>query len=396
MTKLLQINTVANSGSTGKIAEQIGLEAMATGWESYIAYGRGKPNSKSHLIRIGCDADMYLHGLQSRLLDNHGLASLTATRFLIKRLKEINPDLVHLHNIHGYYLNYPLLFQALREWGGPIVWTLHDCWPMTGHCSHFNSAGCYRWKEECHGCPALDIYPKSILLDRSRRNHRRKKEAFLSVLPQLTMVPVSHWMAGVVRESFLKGARVQVIHNGIDLDIFRPTGEKKRYMLGVANTWDERKGLADIIHLRSMLPSDIGLIIVGLTPAQIRSLPAGITGIQRTENQQQLVRIYSEALAFINPTYNETLSTTSIEAQACGTPSICYDSGGTNETLTEGTGKVVPAGDLPALRDAAYRFLEADPAVTARRCREWAEREFNREDRFKEYLELYNLLILRH
>ena len=132
--KLLQINSVVNSGSTGRIAEEIGQTAMASGWDSYIAYGRNERPSASKLKRIGNEMDVKLHGIQTRLIDRHGLASCRATRKLVKKIKEISPDIIHLHNIHGYYINIKILFDYLATVEIPVVWTFHDCWPITGHC----------------------------------------------------------------------------------------------------------------------------------------------------------------------------------------------------------------------------------------------------------------------
>ena len=179
MPTLLQINVTANWGSTGKIAEDIGRIAIEAGWESWIAYGRGNPHSQSKLIRIGSDFDMNLHGLQTRLFDNHGLASNKATKHFIKQIKAINPDIIHLHNIHGYYINYEILFDYLKEWGGPVVWTLHDCWPFTGHCAYYEFSNCYRWKSRCYDCPQIKSYPASLCYDRSTKNFFDKQESMI-------------------------------------------------------------------------------------------------------------------------------------------------------------------------------------------------------------------------
>lgn len=304
--RLLQINTVARNGSTGKITEEIGRMAIIDGWESWIAYGRGKPESESNLIRIGNDFDMMRHGLQTRLLDLHGLASKQVTRKFIEEAKAINPDLIHLHNIHGYYLNYPLLFDFLKEWEGPVVWTLHDCWPFTGHCAHFQDFGCTRWTHGCYGCPAKKEYPKSIFIDRSSRNYQRKKNAFLSV-DNLTIITPSIWLKNQAESSFLSKFNCRVIHNGIDTTLFSPyndgLAEKgESIILAVASVWTESKGLEDIYKLASILPNDYKIYAVGLTPGQIKKLPSNVIGITRTENQHELARLYSKASVFINPT----------------------------------------------------------------------------------------------
>ena len=146
---------------------------------------------------------MYRHALISRLLDNHGLNSNKATRKLIDRIRDIKPDIVHLHNIHGYFLNYALLFDFLKDAGIPIVWTLHDCWTFTGHCAHFIFIGCDKWKVGCKHCPQKLSYPTSWLCDRSHRNYKIKKMVYTSI-PNLILVPVSDWLAGLLRFSFMK------------------------------------------------------------------------------------------------------------------------------------------------------------------------------------------------
>jgi putative colanic acid biosynthesis glycosyltransferase len=222
MKKLLQINSVINSGSTGRIAEEIGQTAIDTGWESYIAYGRNERPSSSKLIKIGTDKDIKLHGLQTRLFDRHGLGSKGATTDFIRQIEKIGPDIVHLHNIHGYYINMEVLFHYLKKVNIPVVWTFHDCWPITGHCSHFTFVGCEKWKTQCYNCPQKTGYPASYLIDRSKKNFILKKELFNS-LSNLTLVPVSQWLSGILKESFLQNYSIKVINNGVNTEVFRPS-----------------------------------------------------------------------------------------------------------------------------------------------------------------------------
>lgn len=234
MPTLLQINVVVNWGSTGRIAEEIGQVAMAAGWRSVIAYGRGNPTSKSELIRIGSNMDMYLHGIESRLFDNHGLASRKATRVFIEQIKALKPDVIHLHNIHGYYINYKLLFNYLAESKIPVVWTLHDCWSFTGHCAYFTFAKCDKWKTECYNCKLKKSYPFSLLFDCSKSNYVEKKQCFTTI-GNLTMVPVSEWLAGLVKHSFFKGKRIECIHNGVDTHVFAPQTDYEDFRKTVAD-----------------------------------------------------------------------------------------------------------------------------------------------------------------
>lgn len=393
--KLLQINVTANSGSTGKIAEAIGQLAISRGWESWIAYGRGTPQSESRLIRIGNDWDMRWHGVETRLFDNHGLASRHTTRKFIRQIKEINPDIIHLHNIHGYFINYPLLFRFLQEWGGPVVWTLHDCWPFTGHCAYFDMVNCNKWQNKCMNCPQRDSYPKSYI-DQSHRNFIQKKSSFNIISPQLILVPVSNWLSGLLTKSYLCNCRIRKIHNGIDLKLFKPQSDdnkEKFVILGVASVWDQRKGLADFIKLSNILSDRYKIILIGLSEKQIKSLPPNIQGIRRTENINQLVELYSMADVFINPTWEDNFPTTNIEAMACGTPVITYRTGGSPEAIDSNTGIVVEQGDVQGLKKAIETIRTSSDRFTPELCRGRAEKYFNQDDRFEEYFELYEKII---
>ena len=402
MPKLLQINITANWGSHGRIAEEIGLLAIQNGWESYIAYGRWANPSKSHLIKIGNMWDERWHGVQSRLLDNHGLASKSATKQLINTIKEIKPNIIHLHNIHGYYLNYPLLFEFLSNVRIPVVWTLHDCWSMTGHCAYFTYAKCEKWKTECSNCENLDSYPISYIIDNSRSNYAKKKKYF-NIIRNLTLVPVSDWLSGIVTQSLLKKNTVKVIHNGVDVEIFKPLGRGtlpkgllngKKIVLGVSSKWEKRKGLEDFIKLRNLLSNDYQIVIIGLSEGQKKKMPNGVDGICRTDNIEELVRYYSSADVFINPTYEDNFPTTNIEALACGTPVITYRTGGSPEAIDENTGMVVEVGDINGLVAGIKKLCLSDHKEETRRlCRERAVKYFNKNDRYREYLDLYQSLL---
>lgn len=387
--RILQINTIANSGSTGRIAEEIGNVLMKHGHESYMAYGRGNRPSKSKRIKIGTTKDIYQHGVQTLLFDKHGLGSRKATKTFIKTVDEIQPDAIGLHNIHGYYINYPVLFKYIKEKQIPVVWTFHDCWPFTGHCSYFDTVNCEKWKTHCQKCPLTGNYPKA-LKDRSFQNFEDKQEAFLGV-QKLKIVTPSHWLGRLVKLSFLKDYPVEVIHNGIDLDVFRPLNKthnpQKKIVLGVASTWDARKGLKDFIALRSHLQADYKIVLIGLSSKQIENLPEGIIGIERTENVEELVEWYNKAGVFVNPTYVDNFPTTNIEALACGTPLITYQTGGSPEAIFDTTGVVVPQGSISDLAQAVLSVEKDQDRITA--CRKNAINLFNAQDRYLDYLNLY-------
>ena len=402
MPTLLQINTTVNTGSTGRIAEEIGQRALAAGYDSYIAYGRTARESKSKLIRIGSKWDYYLHGLKSLLFDAHGFGSKKATIEFVKQMDKVHPDVILFHNIHGYYLNIEILFSYLRGKDIPVFWTLHDCWPFTGHCSYFDAYNCEKWKTHCEHCPNQKGYPKSLLFDKSKKNYEQKK-ALLKALPNVTFVPVCEWMGRVVDASYMKGSRKQVIYNGTNLSVFQPQVpetidetrskydiKQGKVILGVASVWDKRKGLDDFVWLNEHLPQDCQVVLVGLTENQIKALPSGIIGIRRTESVQELAALYSLADVFVNPTYVDNFPTTNIEALACGTPVITYKTGGSPEAIDENTGRVVEKGNKEALLQAITDVISSNDKYTKEMCRQRALEHFNKDDRFDDYIRLFN------
>lgn len=391
---LLQINVTANWGSTGKIAEQIGQCAIAHGWDSYIAYGRWYNPSQSHLIKIGDKLNMYQHYAEQRIFDNEGLCSRRATKEFIKRIDEIKPNVIQLHNIHDHYLNYRLLFEYLNKTDIKVVWTFHDCWAFTGHCFHFITKGCERWKSGCFDCPLQHEYPKT-LFDRSRKNYTMKKNLF-GANNNLTIIACSEWIANFVRQSFLKDKPIYVINNGVDLNVFKDsesldTNKKSFHVLAVSNVWNKDKGFDDILKLREILSNEYEITIVGVTKQQLNFLPQGIVGIERTQNVHELVALYSKADVFINPTYADNFPTVNLEALACGTPVITYRTGGSPEAIDEKTGVVVEQGDLNGLAVAIQKMKE-NPLSSAD-CRKRAEDYFEKDKCFEKYIELYNSLI---
>lgn len=400
--RILQINSVINSGSTGRIAEEIGLKAMQNSWESYIAYGRNDSSSKSHKVKIGNNWDVTWHVLGTRLLDHHGFESRKATRDFIREIQHIRPNIIHLHNIHGYYLNMDIMFDYLKSTEIPVIWTLHDCWPMTGHCTHFSFVGCNKWKTHCEKCPQKKEYPASFWIDNSSKNFEHKKKLFTSV-QNLTIVPVSNWLAEIVKDSFFNKYSIKVIHNGVDSEIFRPINidkiklkyrlNDKFVVLGVANIWSKRKGLQDFIELQNSLKKDEVIVLVGLPKEKINSLPNNIIGIERTENVKELAELYSAANVFVNPTWEDNFPTINLESLACGTPVITYRTGGSPESITYETGFIVEQGDLEGVRKAIDTIKQNGKSFYTNSCRERAINIFNKEDRYAEYIQLYEELL---
>lgn len=404
MPKLLQINASLNKGSTGRIAEQIASLARSRGWDTYMIHGARYVNrSDMHTLQTVTPLGEKLHAVKSMLFDAHGLSSTRATRKVIREIERIRPDIIHLHNIHGYYINYKVLFEYLRTINIPVVWTLHDCWTMTGHCAWFDSIDCERWKTGCYACPLKGEYPKTILLDRSKRNYMLKKELFAS-LNDMTIVPVSQWLKDIVQESILSGYPCRVINNGIDMSVFSPLQsnlrsalniDDKMVLLGVASIWEERKGLQDFIKLAGQLDDTYRIILIGVSDSQRDNLPNNIIGVTRTDSQKELAEHYSMADVFVNPTYSDNFPTTNLEALACGTPIVTYRTGGSPEAVTEETGLVVDKGDFASLVAAIKEVRAKGKAHYSSACRQRAVALYNKDDRYEDYIKLYESLLQR-
>lgn len=404
MPKLLQINAALNKGSTGRIAEQIAALARRNGWDTYMMHGARYVNaSEMHTFQVVTSLGERLHAVKSMLFDAHGLGSKYATQRVIREIERIQPDIIHLHNIHGYYLNYKVLFEFLKSIDIPIVWTLHDCWAMTGHCAYFDEVDCVRWKKECCRCPLIRNYPKSLCIDQSKRNYNLKKKLF-SAMKNMTVVPVSKWLGEIVRDSFLVNYRCVVINNGVDINVFKPCDsdlrlqlglENKTVLLGVASTWDERKGLKDFIELSHTLSQDYQIVLIGVSDTLQRNFPENIISIKRTESQSVLAEYYSVTDIFVNLTYSDNFPTTNIEALACGTPVVTYRTGGSPEAVTRETGLVVDKGDLNGIIAAIDEISRKGKSHYTDACRKRAVEFFNKDERFYDYIKLYDRLLLQ-
>ena len=291
--KVLMINVVCGIRSTGRICTDLAVALEAQGHEVKIAYGREDvpEQFQKYAVRIGNDLDVKLHGLKARLMDGAGFGSKRVTEKFIKWVKEYDPDVIHLHNIHGYYINVEVLFKYLKECGKKIIWTLHDCWSFTGHCVYFDYVNCDKWKIGCKHCPQKAEYPARIGPDMSKQHYALKKKLFTDVENMILVTP-SQWLADLIAESYMKEYRTKVIYNGVDTSVFKPTKSKD----------------------------------------QIEQLPRNIIGIERTNSIKELVELYSAAEVFVNPTLEDNYPTTNIEAIACGTPVITYETGGSFES----------------------------------------------------------------
>lgn len=399
--KVLQVNSVCGYGSTGRIVVDLYHALEKQGHDCCIAYGRGTAPKGINTIKIGNKLDFYFHALRTRLLDQHGFGSKRATRKFIECIEAYNPDIIHLHNIHGYYINIQMLFRYLKATDKPVIWTLHDCWSFTGHCAHFDQIGCEKWKEQCQSCPLKRSYPQSWGLDFSKHNYKKKRENFTGV-KALALVSPSQWLAELVSDSYLRKYPISVIPNGIDRDIFKPLNKKqleetkqalqvkyaidfsKKVLLGVASIWTKDKGFDDFIKLAQIAAEKIQIVLVGVSKKQKDKLPLTIIGIERTENKYELAKLYACADVFLNPTYADTFPTVNMEAIACGTPVVSYNVGGNSESILDGCGFVVEKGRYKSL---LKKGLEAADKVI---IKEEACKCFDRHVTYSKYLELYS------
>ena len=399
MPTLLQINTTLNRGSTGRIAEQISSLAQSHGWDCYIAHGARYVNKSAHKsYQIGTKLGNIIHAVMGEYLGLHGFGSTIATFLFLIKVRKIKPNIIHLHNVHGYYLNIRMLFSFLAKTNIPIVLTLHDCWTFTGHCTHFESKGCYKWKEACGKCPQLMAQYKSRIIDRTSKNLSIKK-ALYDKLSNLTITPVSQWLGNLVAQSILNKHKIKVINNGIDLSIFKPLktdikqklniDNNKKLILGVVSSGF--KGKKEFIELS--LNPQYQIVIIGIKSEWMDGIPSNIICIPHTNSQSELAEFYSAADVFLNPTSDDTFPTVNLESLACGTPVVTYKSGGSPETIDAHTGIAVERGDVDNLKIAVEKILANGKESYSGLCRKRAEKYYNKDERFKDYINLYETLL---
>lgn len=390
--KLVQINMSCGSGSTGKICVAVSRLLTEQGVENYILYSLGT-SDYSLGRRYMNKREVKLQALQSRVLGNYGFNSKKATKRMIAMLDEIRPNVVHLHNLHAHNCQLELLFTYLKENNIKIYWTFHDCWAFTGYCPHYDMVGCDRWKSGgCQSCPQKKHY--SWFFDKSRSLFEKKKALFTGL--DMTIVTPSHWMAEQVKQSFLNTYEVNVIHNGINLDVFQPRESdfRARYgiddkfmILGVSFGWGVRKGLDVFLELAKRLDDRFCIVLVGTNDETDKQLPKNVISIHRTQDQTELAEIYTAANLLVNPTREENYPTVHMESLACGTPVLSFATGGCAEMLDDTCGMTVPKNDVDALEKAILKICEEKPfshEACVRKAREFCE-----GDRFQEYIELY-------
>ncbi|MDF2540686.1 MAG: glycosyl transferase [Herbinix sp.] len=397
--KVAIINSDIGYGSTGRIVYDLYEAVMADGEDALLAYGRENTirNLAIRSVRIGDNfAHVYLHGLLTRLFDLQGFGSYYATKKFLRKLREYDPDLIHLHNIHGSYLNCKLLFDYIRETKKPVIWTLHDCWPFTGHCAHYTYARCQKWKTGCHHCIQKKVYPASLLLDGSRFNYERKKQLFTGIA-NLTITTVSEWLKNEVKQSFLMEYPVQVIPNSIDLEKFRPIEnnfkkiyhlEDKKIILGVSSVWHNRKGLGLFQKLAEELDDSYQIVLVGVAKRQRKYLSKRILVLPRTNHTEKLAKIYTAADIFLNASVEETFGLVTLEALACGTPVVTNRYSANPELIDDSCGIVAPAVNSKSYYKAIKQLEERN--IQKENCIRKAQ-QYVKND--QTYLKLYHEVI---
>ncbi len=389
--KTVQINTTCGTGSTGKICVSISELLLSKGVSNYILYTSGGSN---YPLGIKCSGKIYkkIQALKSRVFGNYGFNSKTATKEMIRQLEKINPDIIHLHNIHSHDCNLEMLFEYIKQNKIKVLWTFHDCWFFTGYCPHFDMIGCEKWKKECKDCPQRKEF--SWFFDKSNELYKRKKALLSDV--DLTVITPSKWLADIVKQSFLSEKEILVINNGIDLSVFKPSKSSfreknnlvgKKIILGVSFDWSNKKGFDVFLKLAEKLPEDYRIVLVGTNDKTDKLLPKNVISIHRTHNQKELAEIYTAADVFVNPTREENYPTVNMEAIACGTPVVTFRTGGSPEIVREGCGSVVEKNDIDALQNEIVRIC-TDKPFSEEHC-VFQAKEFDENKRFKEYIELY-------
>lgn len=399
--KILQVNTVIRGSSVGRIMADLYEVIKASGNEARVAVGREPMPEGYEGILIGNKGDFYRHVVKNFLQGESGFGSAEVTKKFLLWIEEEKPDLIHLHNIHGFYLQVEMLFEYIKKRNIPVVWTLHDCWSFTGHCAYYDFAACEKWKTGCHTCMQhAKVYPYAIFKDNTTASYARKRKAFCGV-KNLTIVTPSHWLKGQVEQSFLREYPVTVIPNGVDLSVFSPADVKDtdgsdksdshtKTILGVANIWELRKGLVYFEKLAKDLPEGYRVELIGVNKKQKKELKkkygSKVIARERTANVGELVEAYRNAAVFVNATLEDNFPTTNLEALACGTPVVTYATGGSGEAVTKETGIVVRRGSYDKLLEAVLEAAKGQ--FSKENCLKRAK-EFDKETRYEEYLKLY-------
>lgn len=395
--KVLQINGVYPNGSTGTIVYGLKIIQENNGIEGYIACGNGHLKNK-YVYPMQNSLCLKINILKTRIFGRHGFYNKHATNNLIAWIESIDPDIIHLHNLHGHYINIDILFCYLKKFNKPVVWTMHDCWPITGHCAHFDYIGCQKWKTGCHNCVLQHSYPKSYIFDRSKALWKDKRKIFTG-LNNLIIVTPSMWLSNIVKQSFLNEYPTIVIHNGIDNDVFKPVQSTLRQklglenafvVLGMANKWMQQENLEVVSYLLNRLPSDVKIVLIGKCNT-IKM--GGVISIPFIKDPKILAEYYSLANVFVNITLEDTFPTVNLEALSCGTPLITYETGGSTECVNYNTGKLIPQLDKRRLYEAIMEIKDAGKSTYTKNCVNFAKNNYNKNKQLSKYIDVYYYLV---
>lgn len=392
--KVLQINGVYPNGSTGVIVHEIKLIQENNGIEAYVVYGSGTLKNK-YIYPIQNNLCLKINVLKTRIFGKHGFYNKSATKKLINWIKVVDPDVIHLHNLHGHYINIDILFCYIKKFNKPVVWTMHDCWPITGHCAHFDFIGCKKWKTGCSYCSLQQSYPISYIFDRSKTCWKDKKKTFTG-LNKLIIVTPSDWLSDIMKHSYLKEYPIKVIHNGIDIDVFKPTQSSLRQelgldnvfvVLGMANKWLQKENKEVVAYLIKRLPDDVKIVLIG--NSNIYKIYKNIISIPFIKDHNILAEYYSLADVFVNITLEDTFPTVNLEALACGTPLITYETGGSTECVNNKTGMLVPQLNKESLFEAIMKIKDIGKSSYTKDCVAYARENYDKHKQFSKYLNLY-------
>jgi len=398
--KVLQINTVSGFGSTGGICIDLANALQRQGHECYIAYGQFTTDYVNS-FKVGSKLENHIHNACSRITGKQGYFTKNGTTKLIRYIESLNPDVIHLHNLHGNYLNLELLFNYLALANKPVVWTLHDCWAFTGKCSYYTDIECNKWQTHCNHCPQVKKYPPSIYFDRSSVMFEDKKKWFTSI-ENMTIVPVSNWLAGEVRQSFLAKYPIVPIYNWIDQTIFKPSGintrkkfgidENKFIILSVGASWTANNNkLIDSIRLSQLISDDMQIVLVGDTK-KLDSIPENIIHIPYVNSSKELAEIYSMGDVYVHMSVEDTFGKVIAEAMSCGTPVIVFNSTACPEVIGEGCGYVVEKRDIDAIFINIQVIKDNGKHYYTKNCIRHVQNNFDAKQKIDQTIQLYNSL----
>lgn len=394
--KVLQINATFGQGSTGVIVEHLHQCCLQNGIKSYIACPilSDVETKNDNFYKIGNWCTRKWHALMSRIAGKQAYYSKCSTRRFIKWVQSINPDVVHLHNLHSNYIHLNLLLKYLSIHDIPTIITMHDCWYFTGGCFHYTNVECSKWHHRCGRCPKRMEDTPSYLYDATKKILKDRKK-YLTSIPRLYLVGCSKWVVEEAKKSVLKNCNIQHINNGFDLDIFRPTPssmakklglEGKHILLGAASKWLSTVNKETLNYFIKEMPDNYILVLFGAS--EHKYLYPNVMLYGYTANQYEMAQLYSMAEVFVNCSREDTLSSLNLEAQACGTPVVTYEATGNKETVGEGCGYVVETGNACVLWMQAKRVIETKDGTFSIKCQKWVKQEFDKKN-YEKYVQLY-------